>query len=207
MSMSFMLQAHAKLAYALCASIVLVGCANTIQNSTTAALDCDDRYTRCAPKVIPTPKIQVVENTSPQPLEETAEQLNTFMITPPVIAPILFEFDASTALRINLRAVVQFLQENRDVTVTLHGYTDPLGSEDYNQQLSYQRAMHIRERLLIAGVVRTQITVEAHGEQDLKTPEMSEGQVGSKEVLIMLYRENRRVTFEFNIPNTIAQRN
>ena len=207
MSMPFMLQARAKLAYALCASIVLVGCANTIQNSATAALDCDDRYTRCAPEVKPTPRIQIVENILQKPLKETAEPLNTFMITPPVIAPILFEFDASTALRINLREVVQFLQDNRDVTVTLHGYTDPLGSEDYNQQLSYQRAAHIRERLLVAGVSRTQITVEAHGEQDLKIPEMSETQVGSKEMLIMLYRENRRVTFEFNVPNTIAQHN
>ncbi len=207
MSMVLMLKARVKLAYALCASIVLVGCANTIQNSAIAALDCDHRYTRCAPEVKPTPRIKVVENTPQQSLEETAKPLNTFMITLPVITPILFEFDASTALRINLREVTQFLQANRDVTVTLHGYTDPLGGEDYNQNLSYQRAAHIRERLLVAGVSRTQITVEAHGEKNLKTPEMSEAQVGSKDVLIMLYRENRRVTFEFNVTNTIAQRN
>lgn len=202
----FSLQIRAKLACVFCLSFYLGGCATVIQGD-TAALDCDGRFTRCAPEIKPAPRIQVVENTSPQPLEETAEPLNAFMITPPEIAPILFEFDSATVLGIDFQEAVGFLLENPDVMVVLHGYADSLGGDDYNKRLSYQRAAHISKRLVAAGVSRTQISVEAHGEQDLKVPEMSETQFVSKEALIAMYKENRRVRFEFNIPNAVAQRN
>jgi outer membrane protein OmpA-like peptidoglycan-associated protein len=192
----------------LAASIAftLSACTTTAPTPTTALLDCNDQYTRCGPKVEPLAKPLVAQN-EPVVEEQAAETVKTFMVVPPTVSPVLFEFDASTVLSVNLRNVAEFLLQNRDVTLTLHGYTDPIGSEEYNQKLSYQRAAHLKERLQIAGVSNRQIRIEAHGESNLEVAEISAAQAGSKQAQIMLYAPNRRVTFEFTIPSAVAALN
>lgn len=194
---------------AVLAQVVLLGCTSASYSSNVAtALDCDDRFTRCASKVasvspsekkVVSPSLAQTPVTSEQPRSNAAQT-----IVPPTIEPIKFEFDASTVLGVNLRAAAEYLMQHPSSNLTLHGYADPIGSEDYNLVLAEKRALHIRERLMIAGVDRRQISVVSHGEQGLLVEELPANQAVSEAVQIMLYAPNRRVAFEFTQPSSIA---
>ncbi|NNE62215.1 MAG: OmpA family protein [Woeseia sp.] len=51
-----------------------------------------------------------------------------------------------------------------DVRVQLDGFADERGDADYNQELSAQRAKHVRAVLVENGVVDSRISMIAHGE-------------------------------------------
>lgn len=206
MASPLILQGGAKVLLAASLAFTLSACTTTTQTPTTALLDCNDQYTRCGSKVQPAPQPLVAEN-EPALVEQASEPVKTLVVVPPTVMPVLFKFDASTVLSVDLRNVAEFLLQNRDVSVTLHGYTDPIGSEEYNQKLSYLRAAHLKERLQIAGVANRQIRIEAHGESNLQAAELSEAQAGSRQAQIMLYSPNRRVTFEFTMPSAVAALN
>jgi OmpA-OmpF porin, OOP family len=57
------------------------------------------------------------------------------------------------------------------------------------------------------GVSAAQISVKAHGESGLVVKEIPNTQVVSKEDLVKQYAANRRVEFEFSLPNTMASSN
>jgi outer membrane protein OmpA-like peptidoglycan-associated protein len=50
--------------------------------------------------------------------------------------------------------------------VTVTGYTDPRGSDSYNQDLRKRRADTTRDYLMSKGVASTDITVQSRGKQD-----------------------------------------
>lgn len=58
-------------------------------------------------------------------------------------------------------------QQDQISHISVFGYTDPTGTEAFNQQLSLQRAETIRNFLTIYGVARQNISIEGRGEQDL----------------------------------------
>jgi len=84
---------------------------------------------------------------------------------------ILFDFDKSD-LRSNetgkVSEIATYLQQNPSVVVGIDGYTDPRGSDKYNQALSERRVNTIREALLGVGVPAAKITTGAFGEMRLK---------------------------------------
>ena len=51
--------------------------------------------------------------------------------------------------------------------VHLIGYTDPLGSDAYNQRLSQQRASTVSEYMQISPLLRGRITTEGRGAKEL----------------------------------------
>lgn len=183
-------------------AIAVSGCANFASQSSGATLDCDDRYTRCAVLSEQQNKAEAtVQN------EEAPNEASPLIVVPPTIAPILFGFDQAKVMRLEFDEAVAFLIMYPDSQLTLHGYTDPIGREAYNQALSYQRAAYVRERLLMLGVSAAQISVKAHGESGLVVKEIPNTQVVSKEDLVKQYAANRRVEFEFSLPNTMASSN
>jgi len=84
---------------------------------------------------------------------------------------ILFDFDKSE-LRANetgkVSEIAAYLQQNPTVVVGIDGYSDPRGSDKYNQALSERRVNTIRDALLGAGVPAAKITTGAFGEMRLK---------------------------------------
>jgi len=84
---------------------------------------------------------------------------------------ILFDFDKSE-LRTNetgkVSEIAAYLQQNPTVVVGIDGYTDPRGSDKYNQALSERRVNTIRDALMGAGVPAAKITTGAFGEMRLK---------------------------------------
>ena len=196
--------------------VVVSGCTQNVSNSTAASLDCNENYTRCAPLV---ERKQVDTLSSDKASLDTLDRANEKNegqeaatavasdamkneLTPPVIMPVLFGFDQATTNQLELEAVVRFLLTYPKVTLTLHGYTDPIGRQDYNQALSYQRAKSVRDRLVLAGVAVQQVSITAHGENNLVVSEASGEKVSSRADLIEYYAPNRRVVLEFNLPDT-----
>ena len=81
-------------------------------------------------------------------------------------------------------------------SVLLVGYTDPLGSDEYNQRLSLARANAVRDHMVSAGVPANVIRTEGRGETDLKVTEAdcrTQGKGKTRSALIACLEPNRRV--------------
>ena len=82
---------------------------------------------------------------------------------------IYFEYDSSKIddkNAVTIDWIAQKLNTFPDRTVTLAGYTDLNGRENYNLSLSGRRAAAIQEALILRGVDPNQIIVEAKGMTD-----------------------------------------
>lgn len=69
-----------------------------------------------------------------------------------------------------LDAAAQRLRECPDIKVTIGGYTDSVGTEAYNQDLSYRRANAARGYLIQQGINATRLQAEGFGESDPVAP-------------------------------------
>jgi outer membrane protein OmpA-like peptidoglycan-associated protein len=66
----------------------------------------------------------------------------------------------------NLNKLVAFLDKYPDRSIAIHGYTDSIGSEDYNQGLSERRADSVKSYLTGQGIGSTRITASGKGRSD-----------------------------------------
>ncbi len=90
---------------------------------------------------------------------------------------ILFDFDKSD-VRANetskVADIAAYLQKNPSITIGIDGYTDPRGTNEYNQALSERRVNAVRDALVKAGVPGDKIQTGAFGEMRLKCQEATE---------------------------------
>ena len=66
----------------------------------------------------------------------------------------------------NLNKLVAFLNKYPDRSVTIQGYTDSVGSEDYNQGLSERRADSVKSYLAEQGVSSMRLSARGKGRSD-----------------------------------------
>jgi outer membrane protein OmpA-like peptidoglycan-associated protein len=66
----------------------------------------------------------------------------------------------------NLNRLVAFLNEYSDRTVLIEGYTDSVGTEDYNQGLSERRADSVKSYLAEQGIGSIRLSASGKGESD-----------------------------------------
>jgi outer membrane protein OmpA-like peptidoglycan-associated protein len=66
----------------------------------------------------------------------------------------------------NLNKLVAFLNEYPDRTALIEGYTDSVGTEDYNQGLSERRADSVKSYLVGEGIGTTRLSASGRGERD-----------------------------------------
>jgi len=64
----------------------------------------------------------------------------------------------------NLNTLVMFLNNYQNRTVLIEGYTDSVGSDDYNQGLSSRRAESVQAYLVGQGIDRGRLTASGLGE-------------------------------------------
>ena len=73
--------------------------------------------------------------------------------------------DVPETVRMRLNAVATVLTGDRSIaSIDIAGHTDSVGSEDYNQQLSEQRAASVKAYLVAHGVEENRITISGYGE-------------------------------------------
>ena len=140
---------------------------------------------------------------------------------PPVAAPVVspipekmtlqadatFKFDRSDVAgmlpdgKAKLDQLVRDLRQVDDVTgIRIEGYTDRLGSESYNRQLSAKRAETVK-RYLQNGGVKTPMTARGRG----KEGPVVECNNRNQQALIDCLAPNRRVELDFARGNAHAQ--
>jgi len=111
-----------------------------------------------------------------------------------------FVFDKAVLTPAGRTKVDEMLQELktsnfRPRSIMVVGYTDPLGSTEYNQRLSVARANAVRDYMVQQGVPAGVIQTEGRGEADLKITEAdcrSQGARG-RSALIACLQPDRRV--------------
>ena len=74
--------------------------------------------------------------------------------------------DLKTGATSNLNNLVAFLNKYPDRTVAIEGYTDSVGSEDYNQGLSERRANSVKSYLAGQGIGSMRLSASGKGESD-----------------------------------------
>lgn len=90
---------------------------------------------------------------------------------------LYFGFDEdvmSDRTRRQLEIVATMLNSDPNKKITLSGHTDALGTEDYNDRLSANRAATVRDFLVISGVSTTQIDTIARGASQPRRPNATE---------------------------------
>ena len=107
----------------------------------------------------------------------------------------LFEFDKATLRgpQPKLDEIAEVLKDQRHIyDVDITGYTDRLGSEAYNMDLSKRRAEAVKDYLVQKGVEARRLRATGKGEADAVVQCSQE----DKEALIRCLEPNRRVEVE-----------
>jgi len=82
---------------------------------------------------------------------------------------VLFDVNKATlkpGAKLSLAKVAGILMAYPDLKVQVEGFTDSTGTEEYNQQLSEERAQTVRNFLTAQGVPRDNITSQGFGESE-----------------------------------------
>ena len=155
-------------------------------------------FTGCPLKEMPEEKIVVV---APPPIVPTPEKTVapeepvSKEIDPPPSLIIHFDFD-STEIRAEYQDemvfLAAFLDRTPETNVTIFGYTDSIGTEEYNLVLSQQRADRVMDVLVTLGVTPARLTAMGYGESQLIVDDITD--------------ENRQTNRRVEIVFTVGQK-
>lgn len=65
--------------------------------------------------------------------------------------------------RVELQKLIEFLNDNPSLVIEISGHTDNIGSQDYNQKLSFRRAEEVYHYLTENGIIKTRMTYSGYG--------------------------------------------
>lgn len=80
---------------------------------------------------------------------------------------VFFDFDKATLKnesKPELERIKRFLNKNTEVKIELHGHTDDQGTDEYNMQLSKDRALAVKNYLINGGIDSNRIETKGFGE-------------------------------------------
>jgi len=104
-----------------------------------------------------------------------------------LLPSVYFKFGSSSlspSAYEQLTVVARYLSDNPGVTITVRGYSDPVGSESYNNKLALRRAEAVKKALNeVFKVKGDRLQTVSNGENDMLSDD---------------YKINRRVDFAFN---------
>ena len=103
-----------------------------------------------------------------------------------VIDNINFEFDSADLME-DSYPIIDFLaeklMENPQLTVEISGHTDSLGAEEYNQELSQQRAQSVVDYLVEKGIPAENLLTKGYGEANpIASNDTEEGRFENRRV-------------------------
>lgn len=103
-----------------------------------------------------------------------------------VLRGVHFDFDKSTLKpegKPILDEAAKILAENPDVNLEVQGYTDGIGSVEYNLGLSDRRAATVKDYLVSEGVASSRLTTQGFGKADpVATNDTEEGRAQNRRV-------------------------
>jgi len=113
---------------------------------------------------------------------------------------VLFGFNSAELTTSGHAAISQLysspeMQAAKNSSTTVVGYSDRLGSDDYNQQLSAQRAQAVVDALVAQGMPAQNVRAEGRGESDSITGNSCDNNM-PKSQLIDCLSPDRRVVVE-----------
>ena len=118
-----------------------------------------------------------------------------------LLTDTLFKFDKSAVEDMlpggqqRLADVARRLKDYKSIqTMTVIGYTDRLGTDDYNDKLSAARARSVQEYLQALGVKPATVVVQGKGELDPASRDCSASASRDKQIICL--QSDRRVTIE-----------
>jgi len=86
-----------------------------------------------------------------------------------------------------LNQAAETLKEHGNITVTVEGHTDSIGTEAYNQKLSVRRADAVRDYLAAQGVDASRMTVVGKGESDpVASNDTADGRAQNRRVELLV---------------------
>ncbi|MCK9209357.1 MAG: OmpA family protein [Ignavibacteriaceae bacterium] len=107
-----------------------------------------------------------------------------------VLVGVNFAFDKSDLLPesyIPLDKSVKLLKEKPDVNVEIEGYTDYIGTEEYNQQLSIDRAITVKNYLVSQGIAESRLSTVGFGKGNpVATNETEEGRAMNRRIVFRI---------------------
>ena len=111
----------------------------------------------------PPPPIEAAPTEAAPVAEERADYSQIFKT-------VYFDFDASdikSEFRADLDSAAKYLNEHKDLKVSVTGHCDPRGTDEYNMALGERRAKAVKNYLVNAGVAANRINVVTKGESEL----------------------------------------
>lgn len=90
---------------------------------------------------------------------------------------LYFDFDAGNLTERTerqLEIVAEILKTDPEKKLTISGHTDAMGTEDYNDKLSSDRATSVKDTLIRLGVAESQIVTIAKGQSQPRRPNFTE---------------------------------
>lgn len=76
---------------------------------------------------------------------------------------VLFDFDQSAMRNVDKVKLISALPTLSNTSIVLKAYTDEIGSENYNLNLSQERANHVKDFLIELGIKTQRIKTESFG--------------------------------------------
>lgn len=131
-----------------------------------------------------------------QRAEELAERVNELEAQQTerglvlTLGDVLFDFDKASLQPGGQRAVAElasFLEEYPERNVMIEGFTDSIGSESYNENLSGRRADSVQRALLERGISSNRIQTVGYGERfPVATNETESGRQQNRRVEVII---------------------
>ncbi|WP_202308328.1 porin OmpA [Dryocola clanedunensis] len=127
-----------------------------------------------------------------------APEVQTFNLK----SDVLFGYNSATLSPEGQAAITQLynspeMQAAKNNNTTVVGYTDRIGSENYNQQLSAARAQSVADALVAAGMPAQNVTTEGRGESDSVTGNTCDDNMARSQLVTCL-APDRRVVVEIS---------
>lgn len=108
---------------------------------------------------------------------------------------IFFDFNKATLRSesyMEMNRWIRMLQENEHIDLHVSGFTDGIGSEEYNQKLSERRARAVVNYLIEKGLDRDRLTAEGFGESNpVASNDTEEGRQRNRRVQVRMLNSAR----------------
>lgn len=129
----------------------------------------------------------VANNGCPEPTAEVVSELNEYSKT------VLFDLNKATIRpesKEALEAIHEIMHEYDNTVFHIEGHTDSTGSDQYNLQLSKERAASVREWLVSNGIPANRLTSEGYGEtRPIASNNTAQGRQENRRVEISLDKD------------------